>query len=317
MPAHDFEIEEAEHEGIGFVHRRGPARILVNGRHGWRARDHRREVGVRRDGRFSPTFDQEDRRESRRRHGDPRHRSGHRPRGPGRRRAPRSAPGAPSRSTPTRAPPRRPGSGRAATPPRAPAPSSTPSPTDAARPPHPPLLRWRHGPSPARPMVQLKQFHRLDDVYDRNSGSTSPPSTPGAGSAWPRSRLGFTPEQARCEANRCLRCFANILLDVERCVLCALCADVCPVDVISWCPPRRSTRTARAAPPCCSTRPSASAAPCASNVAPPTPCRWGCGPELECPHGPDGPPNARSPSWSTLCGRQHRRAGRSGAPPTG
>jgi ferredoxin len=48
--------------------------------------------------------------------------------------------------------------------------------------------------------------------------------------------LGFTPEQARCEANRCLRCFANIMLDTSKCVLCALCADVCPVDVISLVP---------------------------------------------------------------------------------
>ena len=48
--------------------------------------------------------------------------------------------------------------------------------------------------------------------------------------------LGFTPEQARCEAKRCLRCFANILLDVDSCVLCALCSDVCPLDLIALVP---------------------------------------------------------------------------------
>jgi ferredoxin len=47
---------------------------------------------------------------------------------------------------------------------------------------------------------------------------------------------GFTPDQARCEAQRCLRCFANILLDAEKCVLCGLCVDVCPVEVISILP---------------------------------------------------------------------------------
>ena len=47
---------------------------------------------------------------------------------------------------------------------------------------------------------------------------------------------GFTPDQARCEAKRCLRCFANILLDTSKCVLCALCADVCPLDVIALVP---------------------------------------------------------------------------------
>jgi len=48
--------------------------------------------------------------------------------------------------------------------------------------------------------------------------------------------LGFTEDQARCEAARCLRCFANIELDVDKCVLCALCADVCPLDLISLVP---------------------------------------------------------------------------------
>ena len=47
---------------------------------------------------------------------------------------------------------------------------------------------------------------------------------------------GFTEAQARCEAARCLRCFANIQLDVGKCVLCALCADVCPLDLISLVP---------------------------------------------------------------------------------
>ena len=48
--------------------------------------------------------------------------------------------------------------------------------------------------------------------------------------------MGFTEEQARCEAKRCLRCFANILLDTDSCVLCALCSDVCPLDLISLVP---------------------------------------------------------------------------------
>ncbi len=47
---------------------------------------------------------------------------------------------------------------------------------------------------------------------------------------------GFTPEQARCEAQRCLRCYANILLEADKCVLCGLCVDVCPVKVISIVP---------------------------------------------------------------------------------
>jgi formate hydrogenlyase subunit 6/NADH:ubiquinone oxidoreductase subunit I len=33
-----------------------------------------------------------------------------------------------------------------------------------------------------------------------------------------------------------LRCFLNIVLDVESCVLCGLCADVCPLDLIALVP---------------------------------------------------------------------------------
>ncbi len=48
--------------------------------------------------------------------------------------------------------------------------------------------------------------------------------------------LGYTEDEARAEAARCLRCFLDIQLDVESCVLCGLCADVCPVDLISLVP---------------------------------------------------------------------------------
>ena len=60
MPAHDFEVEEAEHEGIEFVNRRGPSRITaVDGR----------VTGIDttgvtsvfdENGRFAPVFDQDD-----------------------------------------------------------------------------------------------------------------------------------------------------------------------------------------------------------------------------------------------------------------
>jgi NADPH-dependent glutamate synthase beta subunit-like oxidoreductase len=60
MPAHDFEIEEAEHEGITFISRRGPRRIVVSD--GMVAG--LETVGVSsvfdEEGRFSPVFDEED-----------------------------------------------------------------------------------------------------------------------------------------------------------------------------------------------------------------------------------------------------------------
>ncbi|MGF1665996.1 MAG: FAD-dependent oxidoreductase [Acidimicrobiia bacterium] len=236
MPAHDFEIEEAEHEGIDFVHRRGPARILV---------ENGRVVGIETigvksvfdaEGRFAPVFDQEDRLVTE---------------------ADTvilaigqaidlEALGA---SGPEVSPRRTiqidPETGATSV-------AGIWSGGDAAKGPRTLIDAIADGRRSATAihrsfggevaedqpgtMVQLKQFHRLDDLYDRNGRVDVPTLDTGRRVGLVEVELGFTPEQARCEANRCLRCFANILLDVERCVLCALCADVCPLDLISLVP---------------------------------------------------------------------------------
>jgi formate dehydrogenase (NADP+) beta subunit len=85
-------------------------------------------------------------------------------------------------------------------------------------------------------MVQLRQFHRLEDRYDRVQRQSVPTIATDRRIGLAEVETGFTEEQARCEAQRCLRCFANILLDTERCVLCALCSDVCPIDLIALVP---------------------------------------------------------------------------------
>jgi formate dehydrogenase (NADP+) beta subunit len=48
----------------------------------------------------------------------------------------------------------------------------------------------------------------------------------------PEIELGYTEEQARLEASRCLQCFLNIWLDVDLCILCGGCVDICPEDCI-------------------------------------------------------------------------------------
>jgi NADPH-dependent glutamate synthase beta subunit-like oxidoreductase len=48
----------------------------------------------------------------------------------------------------------------------------------------------------------------------------------------PEVELGYTPEQAQAEASRCLQCFMNIELDTAACILCGGCVDVCPENVI-------------------------------------------------------------------------------------
>lgn len=39
---------------------------------------------------------------------------------------------------------------------------------------------------------------------------------------------GYSVDQARCEASRCLNCGVNTIFDGERCLLCGGCTDVCP-----------------------------------------------------------------------------------------
>lgn len=85
-------------------------------------------------------------------------------------------------------------------------------------------------------LVELSQFHRLDDTYDRVDRIPVPVLSTDRRMGLREVELGFTEPQARCEAARCLRCFANIELDVDACVLCALCVDVCPLNIISLVP---------------------------------------------------------------------------------
>ena len=85
-------------------------------------------------------------------------------------------------------------------------------------------------------LLPLRSFHRLADLYDRIPRHDVPslPTERRIGLA--EVELGFTEAEARAEAQRCLRCFSNIQLDVDACVLCGLCVDVCPFDLISMVP---------------------------------------------------------------------------------
>lgn len=85
-------------------------------------------------------------------------------------------------------------------------------------------------------MTTVSGFHRLDDTYDRLPRVDVPTLPTDRRIGLAEVETGFDEEQARREASRCLRCFANIQLDINRCVLCALCVDVCPVEVISMVP---------------------------------------------------------------------------------
>lgn len=244
MPAHDFEIEEAEHEGIEFINRRGPRAVVAdNGRV-----TGMETVGVRSvfddEGRFAPDFDEDDLRtieadtiilaigqaidlDSLGANG------------------PEISPrktiqidgdtGATSMADVW-------SGGDAAKGPR----TLIDAIADGRRAATDIHRSFGGDVADDQPghMVELRQFHRLEDLYDRQDRIDVPTLETGRRVGLAEVETGFTPEQARCEANRCLRCFANILLDVEKCVLCALCADVCPVDVISLIPSEEIDPTA-------------------------------------------------------------------------
>ncbi len=85
-------------------------------------------------------------------------------------------------------------------------------------------------------MVTARHWQRLPDPYDLFDRTPVPSLPSDRRIGITEVELGFTEAEARREASRCLRCFANIELDVNSCVLCALCVDVCPYGLISLVP---------------------------------------------------------------------------------
>jgi NADPH-dependent glutamate synthase beta subunit-like oxidoreductase len=85
-------------------------------------------------------------------------------------------------------------------------------------------------------LLELKNFHRLTDLYDRIPRQEIPSLPTDRRIGLAEVETGYTQDEARREAQRCLRCFSNIQLDVDKCVLCGLCVDVCPFDLISMVP---------------------------------------------------------------------------------
>jgi formate dehydrogenase beta subunit len=85
-------------------------------------------------------------------------------------------------------------------------------------------------------MTIVENFHRQMDRYDEYGRVEVPALPTERRIGLQEVELGFSEEAARMEAARCLRCFLDIQLDVDSCVLCGLCADVCPVNIISLIP---------------------------------------------------------------------------------
>ncbi len=235
MPAAEFELEEAAKENISFIHRRGPNRILT--RSG-------RVVGIETmgvesvfdaDGRFAPVFNREDLRALEvdtviLAVGQAVDTSAIGPNGPELTRAMTVGVG---EGLVTSLPSVWAG-GDAAHGPRSLIEAIADGRTVAAS------MHESFGgvaeEAQAGHMVRLSRFNRHRDEYDRIPRTVIPTLPTDRRIGLAEVELGLTEDQARIEAQRCLRCFANITLDIGSCVLCGLCSDVCPLDLIALVP---------------------------------------------------------------------------------
>jgi NADPH-dependent glutamate synthase beta subunit-like oxidoreductase/NAD-dependent dihydropyrimidine dehydrogenase PreA subunit len=103
------------------------------------------------------------------------------------------------------------------------------------------------GETPARPslsgrrMLPIVEVRRGPDAanYTERSRIEVPVEATERRIGSPEIELGFTEEQARHEAGRCLQCFLNIMLDPSLCILCGGCVDVCPEKCIRILPAER------------------------------------------------------------------------------
>ena len=82
-------------------------------------------------------------------------------------------------------------------------------------------------------LVAKPRFRRLATDYDSVPRQHVPGLPQDRRTGFAEVETGYGREQAVLEGQRCLRCFENIMLRPELCILCGLCVDVCPYDCIA------------------------------------------------------------------------------------
>ena len=82
--------------------------------------------------------------------------------------------------------------------------------------------------------VSLRRgFRRLDSDYDAIPRQPIPATPTSRRIGFGEVETGYDERAARLEGLRCLRCYDNVMLSPELCILCGLCVDVCPPSCIT------------------------------------------------------------------------------------
>jgi ferredoxin len=76
-------------------------------------------------------------------------------------------------------------------------------------------------------------FRRLSTGYDAITRRPIPTTPTARRVGFAEVEAGYGSQDAWLESLRCLRCFDNVMLDPELCILCGLCVDVCPPNCIT------------------------------------------------------------------------------------
>lgn len=91
-------------------------------------------------------------------------------------------------------------------------------------------------PAPDGVHVELHRrpaFRRLATAYDAIPRQPVPATPTDRRVGFGEVEVGYDAAGAQLEALRCLRCFDNVMLEPDLCILCGLCVDVCPTDCIT------------------------------------------------------------------------------------
>ena len=76
-------------------------------------------------------------------------------------------------------------------------------------------------------------YRRLSTGYDAIARQPIPATPTDRRVGFAEVEAGYDGRAAWLESLRCLRCFDNVMLDPELCILCGLCVDVCPPNCIT------------------------------------------------------------------------------------